>query len=228
VLNRVWCGTQAPDGDAEIPLGQLVNLKANGSTNPVTMRARAQALARSKQSFKRDSKHRPAEASSKRPVPVLRDVFQTGKRESRDPRFESLSGGQFSDDRFKKQYAFLYDEQLPEERRALKEALHKVKSESKKEDLKARLLVVQQQLRAEEQRRKKDAAAKQIKAKERDAVRAGKNPFYLKKSEKRKVELVDKYEELKRSGKLEAYMAKRRKKNASKDHRYLPVGRRAE
>jgi len=53
-------------------------------------------------------------------------------------------------------------------------------------------------------------------------VAAGNKPFYLKKSEKRKRELVAKYEELKATGGLEKFMAKRRRKNASKDHRYLP------
>jgi ribosomal RNA-processing protein 36 len=59
-------------------------------------------------------------------------------------------------------------------------------------------------------------------------VASGKNPYFLKKSEKRKMELVAKYEELKASGGLDKYMAKRRKKNAAKDHRYLPSGRRME
>jgi len=39
--------------------------------------------------------------------------------ESRDPRFENLSG-KFSTDQFRKQYAFVYDEALPEEKRDLK------------------------------------------------------------------------------------------------------------
>ena len=39
-------------------------------------------------------------------------------------------------------------------------------------------------------------------AKERDAVKAGKKPFFLKKSAKRRAELVAKYEELKGSGNL--------------------------
>ncbi len=53
-------------------------------------------------------------------------------------------------------------------------------------------------------------------------MRGGKKPFYLKKSDKRRAELLQKYEELKKGGKLENYMAKRRKKNAAKDHRYVP------
>jgi hypothetical protein len=64
-------------------------------------------------------------------------------------------------------------------------------------------------------------------AEQKAAVAAGKKPFFLKKSEKRKRELVAKYEELKAAGKLDKYMAKRARKNASKDHRYLP-GRRGD
>ncbi len=37
---------------------------------------------------------------------------------------------------------------------------------------------------------------------------------------------VDEYEDLKKRGKLESYMATRRKKNMAKDHRYLPYARR--
>jgi hypothetical protein len=43
-------------------------------------------------------------------------------RQIRDPRFDDLSG-KFNQDRFRKQYAFLYDEQLPAERQAIKGAL---------------------------------------------------------------------------------------------------------
>lgn len=43
----------------------------------------------------------------------------------RDPRFESLSG-QYSEERFKRRYAFLYDDKLPQEKKELKTAMQKV------------------------------------------------------------------------------------------------------
>ena len=43
-------------------------------------------------------------------------------RENRDPRFDSLSGT-LDNDRFRKQYAFLYDEQLPADREQIKSTL---------------------------------------------------------------------------------------------------------
>lgn len=53
-------------------------------------------------------------------------------------------------------------------------------------------------------------------------MKQGKKPFFLKRSEKKRQELVRRYEDLKATGRLQKVMAKKRKKNAAKDHRYLP------
>lgn len=215
-------------GDDGPTLGQLVALRQDGSTSAATMKARARAAKQAAQagSFKRTGKHRPAEMSSKRPVPVLRESLQGGKRDTRDPRFESLSAGQYQEDTFKKQYAFLYDEKMPQERDDLRAALKKAKGAAPRAELQAQLDRVNQQLRSEEARRKREGFKGKVKAKEREAVKDGKRPFFLKKSEQRRLELVAKYDELQASGQLEKYMAKRRRKNASKDHRHLPAARR--
>jgi hypothetical protein len=49
--------------------------------------------------------------------------------------------------------------------------------------------------------------------------------LFLPAADKRKVELVEKYKELKAAGKLDSFLAKRRKKNAAKDHRFIPYRR---
>ena len=54
---------------------------------------------------------------------TLKFAFPCSK--SRDPRFENLSG-KFSTDQFRKQYAFVYDEALPEEKKDLKRQLQVV------------------------------------------------------------------------------------------------------
>lgn len=46
--------------------------------------------------------------------------------------------------------------------------------------------------------------------------------FLCSAAEKRKLELAEKYAELKRSGKLESFLNKKRKRNAIKDKRHLP------
>ena len=189
------------------------------------MKARAKALKRSATSFKRDHKHRPSEMTSKKPVPVLRETLQGGKHQGRDPRFEALTGGKFVESAFKKRYAFVYDEKLPEERQELQEAMKRTKSAAQRESLQAQLTNVKQQIASERSRRRREAFEKEVKKKENAAVAGGKRPFYLKKSEKRRQELVARYEELKSTGQLEKYMEKRRKRNAAKDHRYLPSRR---
>lgn len=63
-------------------------------------------------------------------------------------------------------------------------------------------------------------------AKERAALESGAKarPFYLKEREKKRLALVDKYEELRGSGKLDKFMEKKRRRNASKDHKCVLLG----
>lgn len=105
--------------------------------------------------------------SSKRPVPVLRQSIDVVTAKPRDPRFESLSGGAYNDDRFKRQYSFLYDEKLPEEKRALREALKHAKSAGRRAEIQSQLTRVEQGIRDEERRRWKADFKTKIK------VRAG-------------------------------------------------------
>ena len=138
---------------ADIPLGRRTELAASGSQGRAALLAKARAArAAEAKRAKRASKHAPAEQSSKKPVPVLRDTMQTTKFKGKDPRFESLSGS-FKEDRFRSFYSFLYDEQLPQERRELKAAIKKTKSATKKAQLQADLTRAEQALRTEESRR---------------------------------------------------------------------------
>lgn len=56
-------------------------------------------------------------------------------------------------------------------------------------------------------------------------MEAGKKPFYLKAGEKKKLVLEKKFEKLQETGQLEKYMAKKRKRQASKMHTKLPARR---
>lgn len=60
---------------------------------------------------------------------------------------------------------------------------------------------------------------------EREKVEAGKQPYYMKASEKKTMLLEEKYNELKKEGRLNQFMEKRRKKNSNKDHRWMPERR---
>ncbi|KAK9807560.1 hypothetical protein WJX72_002543 [[Myrmecia] bisecta] len=222
-------GRSEPEDEAggDIPFEMLEQLRRDGGGTVPGGPKKSAAYQAALRKFSRENKNRPVEASAKRPVPRFREVIQAPHREARDPRFDGLSG-KFVDERFRKQYAFVYDEQLPEERQQLKKALQRTKADGSKAEVQAQLTRVELQIKEEQARRQRQQILAEQKAKERQAVKAGKKPFFLKRSEAKKAELVVKYQALKASGSLEKAMAKRRRKNAAKDHRYVPGTRRAD
>ncbi|KAK9143519.1 hypothetical protein Syun_012919 [Stephania yunnanensis] len=172
----------------------------------------------------RANKNRPMEISSKKPVGRFRDVIQAPKKIARDPRFESLSGT-LDVDGFRKRYNFLFDTHLPSEKQELKKLLKKTNDPEVTADLKNRISWIDKQLKTESAKSTEKAILTEHKKKEREATKQGKRPFYLKRSKIREMRLVEKYKNLKETGKLESAMERRLQKNASKDRRYIPYRR---
>lgn len=202
---------------SEIPFEELQKARSDGSSS-------FRAFPGQTSVPKRVNKNRPAEMSSKKPVRRFREVMQAPKRVIRDPRFESLCG-RYVESKFKTSYKFLYDEELPAEKKRLQDVLQRGKTGEASEEIQKHINWIEGQLKEEQLRRKKAVKSNEQMKKEREAVKQGKKPFYTKKSETRKQELIAKYKELQASGKLEAFLAKRRRKNAAKDHRYVPYRR---
>ncbi|KAM3374428.1 ribosomal RNA processing protein 36 [Capsicum galapagoense] len=172
----------------------------------------------------RANKNRPMEVSSKKPVSRFREIIQVPKKATRDPRFETLTG-QLDVERFKKRYNFLYEDNLPAEKEDLKKQLRKSNDPEEQNELKSRISWINKQLNSSGTKHTEREILAEHKKKEREAAKQGKQPYYLKKSEIKKRKLIEKYKELKASGKLEAYIEKKRRKNAAKDHRFLPYRR---
>lgn len=63
------------------------------------------------------------------------------------------------------------------------------------------------------------------KASQKAQIEAGKKPFYLKQSEKKARVMEKKFAQLEETGQLEKYIAKKRKRVASKMHKKLPFRR---
>ncbi|OIW20654.1 hypothetical protein TanjilG_18594 [Lupinus angustifolius] len=179
---------------------------------------------REDQNLKRANKNRPMEASSKKPVAAFREVIQAPKKVVRDPRFESLCGT-LDTDGFRKRYNFLFENDLPAEKEALKKDLRKYKDPERIHEIEERLSWIDKQLKSGSAKHIDAKILANHKKKEREAAKQGKRPFYIKKSEIRKQRLVEKYNHLKSSGKLESFVEKRRRRNAAKDHRYMPYRR---
>ena len=172
---------------------------------------------------KKKSKSEPMEISSKKKKfnhDQPRYVVKSNKRSTRDPRFNDLSGA-YNEELFEKSYAFVQDIKKTEYE-SVNTQLKKVKNTEEKE----KLLKVKQKMDTEQkvkaEKEKKRELFKKQKRQASEQTKIGKKAFYLKNSDKKKIELAEKYKELKSSGKLDKYMMKKRKRSAQKDKRSLP------
>ncbi|KAI5322781.1 hypothetical protein L3X38_031853 [Prunus dulcis] len=202
---------------ADVTFGELQKARSNGS-HLVHLKPKEEKKGG------RVNKNRPMEVSCKKPVTRFREIIQGSKKVVRDPRFESLCGT-LDVDGFRKRYDFLFANELPAEREELQKQVKKSKDPEVIEELKKRISWIDKQLKSESAKRTEAAILAEHKQKEREAAKQGKQPFFLKKSEIRKKRLMEKYKQLKGSGKLEAFIEKRRRKNAAKDHRFMPYRR---
>ncbi|KAJ9622296.1 rRNA biogenesis protein rrp36 [Taxawa tesnikishii (nom. ined.)] len=171
----------------------------------------------------RSSKHAPAAMPSNRQVTRKRTVIDAPKRKSRDPRFGPLSGA-VDDAKLQKNYAFLNDYQASEIAE-LKAAIKKTKNEDDKEVLKRKLLSMESKRKARENKEREQEVLRAHRREEKDAIQQGKKPFYLKKSEQKKLATVNKFNSMK-SKEREKLMERRRKKAAGKEKRNMPQARR--
>ncbi|KAI4488221.1 hypothetical protein M0804_005069 [Polistes exclamans] len=164
--------------------------------------------------FKRENKNRPREMSTKKQVPRFREVIQVKKNIPRDPRFDSLSGN-FNEKAFKNAYSFVNE--IKESNLAtLKTELKK--TNDPKEIKKIKYLIQRLENQLKEQQRMNMKKEKQIQERREimNAIKSGQKPIFKKKSEKRVLDLISKYEELKSSGKLQTHITKLQKKASRK------------
>uniref|UniRef100_A0A0D9XFU3 rRNA biogenesis protein RRP36 n=1 Tax=Leersia perrieri TaxID=77586 RepID=A0A0D9XFU3_9ORYZ len=206
---------------ADVPFGELQRARADGSLGERGFNAAA-AAAQKKE--RRASKKRPMEISSKVRPPRFREIIQVPKKVVRDPRFEPIYGS-VDKEGFRKRYNFLFDNELPAEKEKLQKSIKKSKDPNAIEEMKSHITWIDKQLRSHPKKNTETEILREHIKKEREAAKTGKRPYYLKKSEIRERKLMNKYNELKEAGKLDAFMERRRKKNASKDHRYMPYRR---
>jgi len=211
---------------AEVPFGVLQELQKDGTHGTQERSSAKSSIANLV--GKAPHKGAPVEMGSKKPVSRFRVVVPMTKKKGCDPRFEALSG-QFNQDMFDKAYAFV-GEKRETEIKELKGHMKKTKNKEKRtvieDELKELQRVQQQELASSTNRSKLQERRRD----ERKAVAQGKKPFFLKKSDERVVALARRYEELssKSPRKINDIAAKKLKKNAQKDHRFVPYGRRGD
>jgi ribosomal RNA-processing protein 36 len=142
----------------------------------------------------------------------------------RDPRFENVGGPRPDENTLNKRYAFLNDYK-ESEMAELRQAIKKTKNEDDKEKLKRKLLSMESQKKAREAKLKQQEIVHEHKKRERELIKEGKQPFYLKKSEQKKLALIDRFQNMKGKQREKA-IERRRKKVASKERKNMPAERR--
>ncbi|XP_060045855.1 kelch domain-containing protein 3 isoform X3 [Erinaceus europaeus] len=168
-------------------------------------------------------KHKPLEMSAKARVPFLRQVVPISKKVTRDPRFDDLSGD-YNPEVFDKTYQFL-DDIRAREKELVKKQLKKHRSGEEHEKLQHLLQRMEQQEIAQQERKRQQELRLALKRERRAQAQQGHRPYFLKKSEQRQLALAEKFKELKRSKKLESFLSRKRRRNAGKDRRNLPLNK---
>lgn len=161
--------------------------------------------------YKRENKNRPRELSAKHREPKNKSK----EIERRDPRFEETSGD-FDEDKFQKRYSFL-NEMREKERRQLAKLVRREKDPEKKESLVKLKQRIDNQYVSQCQRENEKRVVVDLKKEEKE--KTGKK--YVRDSDVKAALIVQKFQQLKKSGKLSRYLEKKRKKNAAKDRRKI-------
>lgn len=100
----------------------------------------------------------------------------------------------------------------------LKELIKKERDPDLKDKLQNQLSRMIDRQATEAAQKRRQEIKRDHKRKEKELVLKGKNPFFLKKSDQKKLELIDKFKHLSESPKaLARAMEKRRKRNSAKE-----------
>lgn len=161
--------------------------------------------------------------SAKRAVSRRREVVPTVKRDVRDPRFEPLTGPS-DPEKARRNYGFL-DDYRDSEMSELKSAIRQTKDPIVKEKLKRALLRMESRKKTQHRKDEEQGILRAHRAKEKELIKQGKKPFYLKKAEQKKLALVQRFEGMK-GKQVDKAIERRRKKKVSRELRDMPKGRR--
>ncbi|GAA5843293.1 hypothetical protein JCM9279_002053 [Rhodotorula babjevae] len=174
----------------------------------------------------RSNKHAPTEMSAKRPVSRVRQVVETHTLHARDPRFDALSGS-VNPHLFKQSYGFLADKQRAEldtmRKTAQQARRNRALPEEEKERIDEALRRMENRDVTRKMKEREQEAMKSWKKEEQDKRAQGKKAFYLKESERKKLFLKAKFDELSTDKrKLHKAIDKKRKKTAQKEKKAMP------
>lgn len=176
---------------------------------------------------KKKNKHAPSEASSKRPVSKIRDIGGLeNKTMYRDIRFDPAYG-KANLDEVRKNYSFL-DDYRQQEVQEMEQVLKKDKnlSQFNKQKLEFKIQSLKSRLDTLNNRDLENKILSEHKKEQLAKFKSGKqaNPFFLKKSDKRKLIQKAKFDNMKASQR-EKVMERKRKRRLGKEFKALEFNR---
>jgi ribosomal RNA-processing protein 36 len=174
--------------------------------------------------IKKKKKHAPAEMRSDKPVRRLRIDSNAQKPKVVDPRFLDYTG-ELSHSHYSKNYEFL-DQMRENEVQALSKKLRKSKG-AKREQLSQELNTFKQQLNERKLGKKVMERIEAFKRDDRDKIKQGlkHTPYFLKKSDKKRLAAEEKYAQLKETGKVHRYLQKKERKQQAAINQSIPTRR---
>jgi ribosomal RNA-processing protein 36 len=223
------------DGTEEMSFEERLEARKNGDSGQ-RGNSRSALKQRRTRRFKRSHKNAPLEQTSKKAVGRFREVVQVKKVVRRDPRFDSMAGT-INETHHRAAFGFL-DGVRAKEITEMKKRLAKMKKraaniranggEETEESYEARMALqaklTQHQQQAKSVARSDDAREQRQrwKRRQRQAVKAGKNPYFPKKRELREEALTRKFHQMKKSGGIDKFIARKRQKHVQRDRKKMP------
>lgn len=227
-VDRFWEGS---DGDDEPTLGERVQVAKREQVQRASEAfARPYRTNRAPDSVAtRSKKSRPREISSRRPVPVGRERclgisegrgLERSVRKAFDPRFEEHCGD-LREGHVERNYSFVSE--LREKRKSeLEKTLMK---DNGNEEVAYELRKMEEENNRRNVITKRREILRRVREEEKEAVKRGKQPYFLKEKDLRRLEVKEKFKALKKTGGVKKYIEKRRRRLASKDRKLLPARR---
>ncbi|UJR25325.1 hypothetical protein I4U23_006676 [Adineta vaga] len=173
----------------------------------------------------RTSKSEPMEMSSKR-QPAKRDqipVHLRGRRRIVDPRFNEQFG-EYDAKEFRQSYNFITDMRR-NELTELKKQLKTSEDPTEKMKLKTVINRLKSQVKNVDDLDRVERISKDIKKKSESLANGGESTPYITKEVRKVMKLATEYTDLKNTGRIDAYLSKKRKRLASKKKKQMPTRR---
>ncbi|XP_072391141.1 ribosomal RNA processing protein 36 homolog [Diabrotica undecimpunctata] len=209
---------------ANLSFEELLKLKEQVGSKTYNKTIYGSSVTKKSKALKRANKNRPREVSSKIRPQNLRletdNVVKAPKKHiPRDPRFDPLCG-QYEEKIFKANYDFVNDIRA-KEKEQLEEELKSCTDVNRKKIIKNLLQRTNNQLREQNRKEKEELKKLQRSSEIKEQYKRGEKPQFKKKSVEKLENLIEKYEELKKSNKLQKHIEKRSKKLSKKEKRNM-------